>query len=166
MRPNSLLRTDGEFASIYERNIKRVYQICYLYLKSHHDAEDAAQAIFEKFLNQNRCFHDNDHEKAWFICVSKNYCRDELKKFWKKNRVDIQKVDGLPAVIEADDCVLMDALLNLPPKYKAALYLHYVEGYSVREMSQLLHRNESTLRNHLSAGRAMLKIDMGGYYEK
>ena len=165
MESNSLLRTDREFALVYDRNIRRVYQICFLYLKSHHDAEDASQAIFERYVNSNKCFNDENQEKAWFISVSKNYCKDELKKFWKKKRVDIERIEAIPVHEDTSDYLLIDALLNLPAKYKVVLYLFYVEGYSVKEISQLLDRNESTLRNHLSAGRRLLKINLGGYYE-
>ncbi len=159
------LNTDREFASVYGRNIKRVYQICFLYLKNHHDAQDASQMIFERYIGQNKCFEDERHEKAWFITVSKNYCKDELKKFWKKKRVCIEDMDDLTVNEETGDG-LTDALLNLPSKYKDAIYLYYIEGYSVKEISKMLNRNESTLRNHLSDGRRLLKIDVGGYYEE
>jgi RNA polymerase sigma factor (sigma-70 family) len=165
MGSNSLLRTGREFGSVYDRNIKRVYQICFLYLKNHHDAEDASQSVFEKYINLNKYFNDENHEKAWFITVSKNYCRDELKKIWKKKRVDYEKAGAIPTE-EGGGAGLADALINLPLKYKTVLYLYYIEGYSVKEISKLLHRNESTLRNHLSDGRRLLKTDLGGYYEE
>ncbi len=166
MEPNSLLRTDREFASVYDRNIKRVYRICCLYLKNHHDAQDASQTIFEKYISQDKRFEDESHEKAWFITVSKNYCKDELKKFWKKKRADIEDMETVAICEESGESDLTEALLNLPSKYKDVIYLYYIEGYSVKEMSKLLHRNESTLRNHLSDGRRLLEIDIGGYYEK
>lgn len=166
MGPNSLLHTDEEFSAIYNRNIKRVYQICYLYLKNRHDAEDASQLIFEKYLNLNKCFEDGHYEKAWFITVSKNYCKDELKRFWRKKRIDLKEMQTLAISKDNYDDNLATALLNLPSKYKNILYLYYIEGYSIKEISKLLNRKESTLRNHLSAGRELLKIDLGGYYEK
>lgn len=164
MGQNSLLRTDREFASVYDRNIRRVYQICCLYLQNHFDAEDASQTVFEKYLDSGKHFTDECHEKAWFITVSRNLCRDELKKFWKKKRADFSEEQ---AATESDaERELADALLRLPAKYKDALYLYYIEGYSVKEMSRLIRRNESTLRNHLAEGRRLLKIDLGGEYEK
>jgi RNA polymerase sigma-70 factor (ECF subfamily) len=167
MASNSLLRTDKEFASVYDRNIGRVYQICCLYLKNRHDAEDASQRIFEKYLCSDKTFADEQHEKAWFITVSKNHCRDELRRFWKRKRVDLENAeDDSARTSPNDDGGLAEALLNLPAKYKEVLYLYYIEGYSVKEMSGLLRRNESTLRNHLSAGRKLLRIDLGGYYER
>ncbi len=166
MVSSSLLRTDEEFAAVYNRNIKRVYQICFLYLKNHHDAEDASQSVFEKYIKLNKIFDNENHEKAWFITVTKNYCKDELRNYWKKNRVDIEKIEEFQSYGDSNNHILIDALLDLPSKYKVVLYLYYFEGYSIKEMSRLLHRKESTLRNHLSTGRHLLKIDIGGYYEK
>lgn len=163
---SSLLRTDREFASVYDRNIKRVYQICYLYLKNHDDAEDASQEIFEKYLGSGKHFIDECHEKAWFITVSKNCCRDELRSFWKRKRAGIGEAEEALACAGGNDDNLTDALLKLPAKYKDAIYLYYIEGYSVKEISCLLHRKESTLRNHLVEGRRLLKIDLGGDYEQ
>jgi RNA polymerase sigma factor, sigma-70 family len=163
---NSLLRADREFASVYDRNIRRVYQICCLYLKNRYDAEDAAQAIFEKYLDWGKRFDDAHHEKAWFITVSKNYCRDELRSFWKRKRAGAGEAEAALAGEGGNENYLTDALLNLPSKYKDIIYLYYIEGYSVKEISGLLHRKESTLRNHLAEGRRLLKIDLGGDYEE
>lgn len=165
MQERSLSRTDREFASVYNRNVGRVYQICFLFLKNRADAEDAAQTVFERYLKSGRRFADERHEKAWFITVSRNCCRDELNRSWKKKRADFPEAEVAAAGSDAGR-ELVAALLGLPERYKDALYLYYIEGYSVKEMSRLLRRNESTLRNHLAEGRRLLKIDMGGEYER
>lgn len=165
MGSDSLLRTDREFASVYDRNNKRVYQICCLFLKNRSDAEDAAQSIFERYMRSGQRFGDACHEKAWFITVARNYCRDELRSFWKRKRVDVQNAE-VAACEPGEASALADALFMLPSKYKDVLYLYYIEGYSVKEMSRMLHRNESTLRGHLAEGRRLLKIDLGGDYEQ
>ena len=161
-----LLRTYEEFAQAYDRNIKRVYQISYLYLKNHHDAQDAAQSVFEKFLHSNKVFNSENHEKAWFITVTKNHCTDQLRKFWKSRRIDIETIEVSASCGNENDMDLIKALLSLPSKYKNIIYLYYIEGYTIKEISKMLNRNESTLRNHLSTGRRLLKIDLGGYYEE
>jgi RNA polymerase sigma-70 factor (ECF subfamily) len=165
MQERSLSRTDREFASVYNRNIVRVYQICFLFLKNRADAEDAAQTVFERYLKSGRRFADESYEKAWFIVVTRNLCRDELKRYWKKKRADFPEAEA-PAAGDGAQRELAAALLGLPERYKDALYLYYIEGYSVKEMSRLLRRNESTLRNHLAEGRRLLKIELGGDDER
>ena len=49
-----------------------------------------------------------------------------------------------------------------PRKYREAVYLHYYEGYSVREIASLLGQSESAVSAHLSRGRKSLRTTLGG----
>ena len=167
MDKDSLLRTDKEFLELYERNVKRIYRICLMQLKSVEEAEDAVQTVFLKYLKSKKTFRDTEHEKAWFIVTSQNYCRDIFRLLWWRFRpISIDELLETANIEDSKDdyAELMDALLKLPRKYREILYLFYFEGYSVKEMSVLLGRNESTIRTQLSKGRERLKIDIGGYH--
>ena len=52
------------------------------------------------------------------------------------------------------------ALESLEPKYRILLYLYYYEGYSIRELTAILKRKESTLQTQLAAGRRKLKEEL------
>ena len=47
-------------------------------MKSHADAEDAAQEVFVRLLRYEPQFEDAEHEKAWFIRTTVNLCMDIL----------------------------------------------------------------------------------------
>jgi RNA polymerase sigma factor (sigma-70 family) len=165
MENNSLLRTDKELAELYQRHIDQVYRLCYIYLKNPVDAEDAVQSVFLKLIKSQMVFNDHGHEKAWLMVTTRNYCKDILKNWWKTRRVDL---DALPDVSswnsdEPSEKVLAK-LLSLPENYKTVLYLYYFEEYSVKEISEMLERKESTIQTQLSRGRERLKIDLGGNY--
>lgn len=163
MRDNSLLRTDKELAEMYQRNVNRVYKLCYIYLKNDVDAEDAVQSIFLKLLQSNVYFNDYEHEKAWFITTAKNYCKDILKFWWKRQRVDFKTLPNVTSNDEDEqEKEIILKLLALPEKYRVVLHLYYLEEYSVKEIATLLERNESTIRSQLQRGREKLKIDLGG----
>lgn len=68
-----------EMAALYRRNIKMVYQICLLMMKHIPDAEDAAQTVFRKAMEQKEAFRDSEHEKAWLIVTARNECKNRLK---------------------------------------------------------------------------------------
>ncbi len=162
---NSTLLNDDEFKEIYERNIDTVYRIAYVILRSPSDAEDALQSIFLKFLNSDRKFSDFEHEKAWFITITRNHCRDILRSWWKSRRIDIEALPDIPHWDnKKESSEVLEKLLLLPEKYKTVLYLYYFEEYSVKEISRLLERKESTIQTQLSRGRNRLKIDLGGNY--
>ncbi|MBE5943527.1 MAG: sigma-70 family RNA polymerase sigma factor [Lachnospiraceae bacterium] len=144
-----------ELKDIFERQHKRVYRIAMLMLNNVSDAEDAVQNVFLKYIEKGSSFEDIEHEKAWFITVTRNYCKDQLKNFWKRN-VDM---GDIPEQIQGEeqDNELLEHIMKLPDKYKEVIYLFYYEDYSIREMSKILDRKESTIQTQLKTARDKLK---------
>jgi RNA polymerase sigma-70 factor (ECF subfamily) len=164
MKDDSLLCTDKEFEEIYQRNKDMVYRMCYLYLKNKADAEDATQSIFLKLINHGKPFHEQEHEKAWFITTAKNYCKDILKSWWNNRRVDLDVLLETAHWDDTESGEVFAKIFLLPEKYKTVMYLFYVEGYSIKEISAILNRKETTVQTQLSRGRKRLSIDLGGKY--
>ena len=147
-----------DMKEIYERQGKRVYCIAMLYLKNKEDAEDAVQNVFIKLLDKPRSFESLEHEKAWFIMVTKNYCKDVLKSSW------FRKVDlgTLPELVQEDkeEGELLIHIYSLGKKYREVVYLYYYEEYSVKEIARMLHRKESTIQTQLATARKKLRIKL------
>ena len=157
------LLKEEKFRAIYQRNVKRVYRICLLYLKSSSEAEDATQDIFIKYLVKQIEFKNEDHEKAWFIVVAKNYCKDSLKSWWKSRRIDIESLPEIYCSKEETHVTdILEKLLSLPKKYRIVMYLYYYEEYSIKQISDILNLKESTIQTQLSRGRNLLKEKLGG----
>ncbi|GMK41215.1 hypothetical protein PCCS19_42710 [Paenibacillus sp. CCS19] len=152
---------------VYQRNVDRVYRICFMYLKNRTDAEDAVQSVFLKLFKSDIGFRDFEHEKAWLIVTARNHCKDQLKSWWRTRQVDLAV---LPEGIWHDDRegsgAVLEKLLSLPAKYRIILYLYYYEDYSVRELSSMLGRKESTIQTQLAKGRALMRISLGGHYDQ
>jgi RNA polymerase sigma-70 factor (ECF subfamily) len=87
--------------------------------------------------------------------VTRNYCKDVLKAFWRK-RVELGKI---PETGETgrEPSGLLTQIQALPAKYREVLYLYYYEEYSIREMASILHRKESTIQTQLAAARKQLR---------
>lgn len=68
------------------------------------------------------------------------------------------------AAPEEPESEVVDAVMALPCKYREAIYLHYYEGYSIREIAKLTGRSESAVSAHLSRGRAKLRTMLEGAY--
>lgn len=147
------------FEMIYEKYNTMVYRICFMYMKNEHEAYDATHETFLKMLQKNKCFENEEHEKAWLIVTASNCCKDTLKSFWRKNKMDLDNVpEGLSEQKEfSRDDTILKAVLNLPNRYKTLIYLHYYEEYSVNEIASLLHKNPSTMRSRLSKAKELLK---------
>ena len=141
---------------LFERQHRRVYRIAMMMLNNASDAEDAVQNIFMKYIEKGIVFADEEHEKAWFITVTKNYCKDQLKAYWNR-QVDMGEIPETPMPEEEEEGELIEQIKKLPDKYQEVIYLYYYEEYSVKEMAQMLERHESTIQTQLAAARKKLK---------
>lgn len=137
-----------------------ILRLAYTYLKSTHDAEDICQNVFLKLLTGGYTFDSAEHEKAWVIRTTANACKDSLRAAHRRY-VGLEAV-AEAAAPEAPDSAVLDAVMALPQKYREAVYLHYYEGYSVREIAKLLGRSEAAVSAHLSRGRKSLRTTLGG----
>ncbi len=125
------------------------------------DAEDITQSVFVKLLESEKAFRGTEHLKAWLIRVTINLCRDELRK----NANIVLCEAPLPKnAAEKEDSVI-EAVRALPENYRNAVYLHYYEGYSAKEIGKILDAKPNTVLSWLSRGRAMLKEEMIGGFD-
>ena len=63
---------------------------------------------------------------------------------------------------EEDHSDVLEAVLQLPQKYRNVVYLHYFEGYSAVEISKMLNRNVNTIYTLLFRAKEKLKNRLGG----
>lgn len=158
---SSLLRTNEELSQIYNRHVKTVYRVCFMYMKNIPDTEDMVQNTYMRLMKDKTQFQSEEHEKAWLIRTASNLCKDHFKHWWSKTV-------GMDAVAEVagEESITIDETLEkvmaLPSKCKVVIYLYYYEGYSTVEIAKILNKKESTIRGYLHTGRKILKIEMEG----
>ena len=119
------------------------------------EAEDAVQETFLCYLEKRPEFRDGEHEKAWLLKVTANRCKSVLRAH-KRHRL-VELLDVYPAPEEDGSRELMEAILALPPKQRAAVHLHYYEGYTSEEIGAILGQRPGTVRSHLSRARDSLR---------
>lgn len=156
------MRSEQEVNAAIERYSDTVRRLCMIHLKNHADTEDIFQTVFLKYVLSSVCFESEEHEKAWFIRVTLNACKDLLKSFFRSHTVSIEEVLEQPAALPEDNREVLQAVLSLPQKYKDVIYLHYYEGYTTPQMSKLLGKNVNTIYTLLTRARQMLKEKLGG----
>lgn len=147
-----------EFREFYDRQVKRVYRLAMVMMGNISDAEDVTQTVFLKAWEKKPDFRDADHEIAWILTTTRNQCKDIHKSFYRRKRTDLENAPEPQVTLETQmDSEIWEALQSLAEKYRMVLYLYYYEGYSVRELSVILGRRESTLQTQLATGRKQMK---------
>lgn len=133
-----------------------VYRMAYSMLKHRQDAEDIHQEVFLKYLKKNPSFESAEHEKAWFLRVTVNLCKNNWKTAWRQKVVGLTEED-LAAAAEEEQDELVEVVKRLPKKYRAVIHLFYYEELSVGEISGILGVKQSTVRTQLTRARERLK---------
>ena len=147
-----------EFREFYDRQVKRVYRLAMVLMGNISDAEDVTQTVFLKAWEKKPDFRDADHEIAWILTTTRNQCKDIHKSFYRRKRADLENAPEPQVTLETQmDSEIWEALQSLAEKYRMVLYLYYYEVYSVRELSVILSRRESTLQTQLATGRKQMK---------
>ena len=156
------MRSEQEVNRAVEQYADMVSRLCMLHLKNAADTEDIFQNVFLKYVLRSMPFESEAHEKAWFIRVTINACKDLLKSFFRSRTVSLDEVVQLPAETPPDHREVLEAVLSLPPKYKDVVYLHYYEGYTAPEISRMLGKNVNTVYTRLNRSKQLLREKLGG----
>ena len=141
--------------AFYLRHRDHIYRLCYAYMKRRADAEDCCEDVFVRALTRAPEFKDEDHERKWLTVVAGNICKNRLRR---DKLLSVLSLDSVPEPeAPEEDGGVLAAVRSLPPKYKEVVLLHYYEGYTSEQISQMLRCPASTVRNRLKDARAMLK---------
>lgn len=145
---------------IYQLFAGKLFSICLKYSKNKQEAQDNFQDGFVVIFEKIGQFKFNGSFEGWMKRVMINTV---LLKYRKKTVLNIVTEDIPDEVIVDidDDDVSLDFLLNLiqglPERYRMVFNLYVLDGYSHREISQMLQIAEGTSKSNLARARAILK---------
>ncbi len=148
---------------LYYKHSPKMLAVCYRYAHNREDAEDMLQEGFIKVFFQIHSFENRGAFEGWIRRIIVHTCINILKKNKKFNEnVDLIHASGLqvrkesiPAIIQAKQ--IIECIRTLPMGYRTVLNLYAIEGYSHREISQMLEIEESTSRSQYTRAKSMLE---------
>ena len=133
-----------------------VFRLALGYLGNGQDAEDVCQNVFLQLAEKNTQL-EKGKEKHWLLKCTANACKNTLRSFWRRNRNELSET--IPA-LDDSETELWDAVMHLPPKYRAVLHLYYYEGYDQGEIGKILHISLTAVQTRMSRAREMLKKEL------
>ena len=148
---------------LYHRFSPKMLSVCYRYAKSREDAEDMLQEGFIKVFTQIHQFQNRGALEGWIRRIIVHTCINNLKKNKKFSKsVDIIHASGvpvrdenIPSILQAKQVV--ECIRMLPMGYRTVLNLYAIEGYSHKEIADILDIEESTSRSQYTRAKAMLE---------
>lgn len=156
------MRDEYEVNNAVDKYSDMIKRICIVYLKNTADTEDVFQTVFIKYLLSSVHFESEEYEKAWFIRVTINCCKDLLKSFFRRNSVPLEILTEQSSDMSNDSLEVLEAVCSLPQKYKEVVYLYFYEEYSAVEISKILGKKVNTIYTLLSRAKDLLRNKLGG----
>lgn len=145
-----------------------ILRLCYLRTSNLEAAEDLVQetliAIFKYIGN----FKGKSSLKTWIYKIAINNCNKFLKNKIKDNISYVDFNDKNNEVVEdgdfteellksVDKNIILEGLNKIDDKYKEVIYMFYYEEFSIKEIGELLEKNENSIKTLLRRGRGELK---------
>lgn len=148
---------------LYNRYSPKMLSVCYRFGNNREDAEDMLQEGFIKIFTQIHTFQNKGAFEGWIRRIIVHTCINFLKKNKKfSNSIDLDQADYLEAKEETMPSVMqarqiIECIRLLPVGYKTVLNLYALEGYSHKEIAEMLDIEESTSRSQYTRAKVMLE---------
>lgn len=150
---------------------RRVYSICYRFTGTDAEAQDLTQEVFLRVFRSIKSYRAGEGSfVVWLARLSRNLLIDHYRRtrldratdsietqlpMLEEKTATLARADGLVAGREASD-LLQGALQKLSPELRETVILRDLEELDYREIAQVLHIPEGTVKSRLNRGRAEL----------
>lgn len=152
--------TRDEMALVYQEELPRMRSLVRQRMGgSSPDVDDVLQDVFLQAWLRCEMLREDSRCAGWLMRIAANTCVTYLRRSRR-----CTPCDELPAA-ETEDVstrviarlTMEDAMTRLSPAVKQVVWLHVLEGYSLREVARRMHKPESTVRASLYRARVKIK---------
>lgn len=150
-----------KFAELVLQNEKQLYRIARSILKNDEDCADAAQEAVAKGFACLQHLRDDRYAKTWLIRILIHECYRIRRMREKTILLSWERCsDDQSNQMPYGKLELYEALSGLPEGLRLVLVLHYLEGYKVKEIAEILHIPQGTVKSRLERARRQLRTKL------
>lgn len=136
-----------------------LYRVSMSMLKNENDCEDAVQDAILIAYERLSTLKKEEYFTTWLVRILINVCNKQLKM--RKRTYQSEYVNYVSENDDYSDIEIREMFENLPVKIRTVIILYYGEQFSVKEIKEILHIPEGTVKSRLSKGRQLLKLELG-----
>ncbi len=150
--------------SLYQLFAPKLYAICIRYAQDEDEAQDILQNGFVRIFSKAEQFEGTGSLEGW---IKKIMIHTAIEQFRKNKRQFIVRESDLANSYEhvksyeldqMDYKDLLAMIKTLPLGYKTVFNLYAIEGYSHKEIAEMLEISEGNSKSQLSRARQWLKL--------
>lgn len=156
--------TRDKFAAEVRASESMLYHVSRSILKNDADCADAVQEALLRAYEKLHTLKNEEYFRTWITRILIHECYKICKK--NKNIVPFEEyMESAKLWEEGRYSQLYLAILNLPQELRVLVTLYYLEGFSQKEISEIINIREGTIKSRLSRARKMLKEELSGEEE-
>jgi RNA polymerase sigma-70 factor (ECF subfamily) len=154
---------------LYRRFSPKMYAVCLRYANNADDAQDLLQEGFIKVYRNLHRFRAEGSFEGWIRRVFVNTSIEHFRKKSTKvslvtdkeeNTIEDADISALHRLAEKD---IINIIQELSPGYRTVFNLYVVEGYSHKEIGELLGISEGTSKSQLARAKGVLQKKISQY---
>jgi RNA polymerase sigma-70 factor (ECF subfamily) len=150
---------------LYGLFAKKLFGVCLKYSKSYADAQDNLHDGFILILDRINQFSNKGSFEGWAKRVMINNALHKFKDVRFLNIVDTDLAEE--DVTIGDEPIALDTLLKmvqqLPDQYRLVFSLYVLDGYSHKEIAEILKITTGTTKSNLARARMILREKINTY---
>jgi RNA polymerase sigma factor (sigma-70 family) len=156
---------------LYDMFKSKMFGICLRYAGNHDDAQDILQEGFLKVFEKIHQFGFKGAFEGWLRRIIVNTALEKYRLHYRQvpihenmPEIEYEQEDDIVANIDMNE--LVKIIQDLSPRYRVVFNLYALEGYSHKEISEMLQITEGTSKSNLSRARTILQEKVSKYYFK
>ncbi|MEO1516050.1 MAG: RNA polymerase sigma factor [Bacteroidota bacterium] len=147
---------------LYENHYSKMMGVCLRYSDNREDALDILHEGFIKVFRNIAKYQPGTSLNAWIRRIMVNTAIDFYRKNIRRRTEDLDQAYDISspdadAISQYTETEILEAVQTLSPAYRTVFNLYIIEGYSHKEIANMLGITESTSRSNLVKARSKLK---------
>lgn len=147
-------------SELYKLFSSKLFAICLKYCRNRAEAEDNLQDSFVTIFNKISQYDNKGSFEGWLKRITINTALQRYRSKGVFNIVSEEKIEDVSIEVENEDVsidFLLSTIQELPDRYRMVFNLYALDGYSHKEISQMLDITTGTTKSNLARARMILK---------
>lgn len=143
------------FDQLMRTQLQKMYRIAISMLQNEEDAADAIQETVLRCWQKIGQLKNDEYFQTWLIRILINQCKDILR-----DRKKLVFIEEIPEIAHEDiyfSNEWKEVLRRLNEKNRIVMELYYVDGFSTKEIAEMLHISDMSVRSRMTRGRKQLE---------
>lgn len=147
------------FIELIERNKMTLQRVAYGYFRSEEDVADVIQETILHAFEHIRELKKPEYFRTWLVRILMNNCNRVYNQ--NKKRCSLEEyTETVQSTSSPGDVEFHEMLRSLPKDSRLIFQLYYGEQFTTKEISEMLHMREATVKSRLHRGKQKLRAEI------